>query len=284
MKIFLAGASGVIGRSLIPMLRQAGHDVAGTTRSEDRVASLRALGARPIVVNVYDRDGLFAILRSERPEVVINQLTDLSTMNLVGNARIRTEGTRNLMDAALAVGVRRVVAQSISFVYAPGDGPAREDEPLDLNPESSRRGNAVAVKALEEATAEVEHGVVLRYGTLYGSGTFYARDGRIADRVRAGELVANDGVTSFVAVEDAAAAAALALGWPAGIVNIVDDEPAPGRAWLPYYASLIGAPPPSVAVGRNRGERGASNRKAREALGWQPRFASWRQGFPAALG
>ena len=279
MKIFLAGATGAIGRRLIPMLLNAGHEVAGTTRREGSVELLRSLGATPIVVDALDRKRLFEVVEAERPDAVIHQLTDLSARDMKANARLRIEGTRNLVDAARAVGVRRIVAQSISFVYAPGTGPAREEEPLDLEAPLPRRATVEAVSYLERAVAELPEGVVLRYGSLYGPGTWYAPGGMIAEQVRRGELAANEGITSFVHVDDAARAALLALAWPSGIVNIVDDEPAPATVWLPVYAAAIGAPPPRVVSGAGRGERGASNVKARHELGWQPLYPTWREGF-----
>lgn len=279
MKIFLAGATGVIGRSLVPMLVEAGYEVAGTTRREESVGLLRSLGAKPLVVDVLDRDLLFRVMEAERPDAVIHQLTDLRTRDMKANARVRIDGTRNLVDAARAIGVRRVVAQSISFVYAPGIGPAREDEPLDLEAPLPRRATVEAVSYLERAVTELPEGIVLRYGSLYGPGTWHAPDGLFAEQVRRGERAANEGITSFVHVADAARAALLALAWPAGIVNVVDDEPAPATEWLRYYAELLGAPPPPIASGAGRGERGASNAKARQELGWQPLYPSWREGF-----
>lgn len=284
MKILLAGAGGVIGRALVPLLVSAGHEVAGTTRNTATAEAIQAQGARPVVVDVYDRERLFAVLAAERPEAVIHQLTDLSAMDFAANSRLRREGTRNLVDAARAVGVRRVVAQSLAFAYAPGDLPAREDESLDLDAPPPQNQTAAGVQALETAVGEVAAGVILRYGALYGPGTWMAHDGPVAARVRAGQLAANEGITSFLHVADAARAALQALDWPAGIVNIVDDEPAPATIWLPVYAAALGAPPPPTTGGRGRSERGASNANARLQLGWQPLYPSWRVGFRDALG
>jgi nucleoside-diphosphate-sugar epimerase len=279
MKIFVAGATGAIGRRLLPLLAAAGHDVAGATRVAAKGELVRALGATPVIVNVFDREALVAAVAAARPDVVIHQLTDLAGRDFAGNTRIRIEGTRNLLDAAQAAGVRRVIAQSLAFAYAPGVGPAREDEPLDLDAPESRRQTIVGVQALEGAVAALPAGVILRYGLLYGPGTWYAPDGQIADQVRRGALVANENVSSFVHVEDAARAALAALDWPAGAVNVVDDEPAPATVWLPVYAAALGAPAPPTAPGQDRGARGASNAKARHELGWQPRYPTWRIGF-----
>jgi nucleoside-diphosphate-sugar epimerase len=283
MRIFLAGAAGVVGRPLVAMLVEAGHEVTGTTRTPERGTLLRSLGARAVIVDVYDRENLHAIVRDARPEAVIHQLTDLAGGVSSGNARVRVEGTRNLVDAALAAGVRRMISQSIAFVYRPGDGPAREDEPLDLEAPPPRRATVEAVKVLEDATAEMPEGVVLRYGSFYGPGSRYAPDGATAEQVRRGALPATTAITSFIHVADAARAAVLALKWPAGILNIVDDEPAPATEWLPIYAAALGASPPPFGEDQTRGARGASNARAREGLGWQPLYPSWREGFRTAL-
>lgn len=284
MKVFVAGATGVVGRRLLPLLVAEGHEVVGTTRDPTKAGLVRGLGARPVVLDAFDRDGVLAAVSAERPEVVVHQLTDLARWDLAANARLRVQGTRNLVAAARAAGVRRMVAQSIAFAYAPGDGPAREEEPLDLAAPPPRRDTVLGVRALEQAVAELPVGVVLRYGLLYGPGTWNAKDGPVADQVRRGERPATDGVASFVHVEDAARAVLPALAWPPGPVNVVDDDPAPGTAWLPVYAAAIGAPPPPVRRGSERGERGAANTKARRELGWAPRYPTWREGFRVALG
>jgi nucleoside-diphosphate-sugar epimerase len=285
MKIFLAGASGVIGRRLIPLLVASGHEVIGTTRHASKAALLQNLGATPRVVDVFDRDGLAVVMREAQPDIVIHQLTDLSDKDFASNdfsatARIREIGTRNLVDAARAVGVGRIIAQSIAaWVYSPGEGPADENVPLDSEAPLPTRDIVKGVLALERAVAEIERWVVLRYGSLYGPGTVYAPDGLMADLVRRGQVPADDGITSFLHVDDAARAALLALDWPQGVVNVVDDEPAKGTEWLPVYAATLGAPVPSIAAGQARPTRGASNAKARHILHWSPLYPSWREGF-----
>jgi len=282
MKILLAGATGAIGRLLLPLLVRAGHEVAGTTRRADKTAPIVSAGGRPVVADALDRAAMFTVLQAERPDVVIHQLTDLAGRDFPANARLRIDGTRNLVDAALAVGVSRMIAQSISWIYIPGDRPAHEDEPLHLDASPSRSETVAAVQSLEQTVAEILVGVVLRYGILYGPATWFARDGLTTEQVRRGEWVANDAVTSFVHVADAAQAALLALSWPAGAVNIVDDAPAAGREWLPVYAGLVGAPPPPLKPGAHGWERGAANTKARQ-LGWRPQYPTWREGFKTVL-
>ncbi|WP_096466140.1 NAD-dependent epimerase/dehydratase family protein [Aneurinibacillus soli] len=279
MKIFVAGATGVIGRSLIPLLVQAGHEVTGMTHHTSHTNMIEEMGAKPRVADAFDRDAIFTALHETRPDVVIHQLTSLHAQSSADNAKIRIEGTRNLVDASHSVGVRRMIAQSISWAYEPGVAPATEEVPLDLDAPMPRQTTIAGIVALEKAVAEIPESVILRYGTLYGPGTWYDVHGMIAEQVHRKEMTATEGVSSFLHVEDAARTAFLALDWPSGPVNIVDDEPASGSLWLPAYASAIGAPEPAIQAGSNRGERGASNAKARTHYGWTPLHPTWREGF-----
>jgi nucleoside-diphosphate-sugar epimerase len=283
MKILLLGAAGVIGRRLIPLLVASDHTVIGTTRVPEKAQILQQLGASPLLVDVFEREKLFTLVRETRPDIIIHQLTDLSERNFSANTRIRQVGTRNLVDAANAAGVQRLIAQSIAWAYAPGEGPADESVPLDIDATAPRINTIKGVQALESAVSEVSWSVILRYGILYGPGTWYARAGSVAEQVRRGELVANEGVTSFLHVDDAARATLLALQGPQGIFNVVDDEPAPATAWLPVYAKALDAPTPATSTAQPRGERGATNHKARTLLHWQPAYASWREGFSRSL-
>jgi nucleoside-diphosphate-sugar epimerase len=264
MKIFVAGATGVIGRQLVPLLRDAGHDVVGTSRRP---------GAADVQVDVFDRDAVMRAVAEAEPDVVVHQLTDLSAADLDANARIRREGTRNLVDATRAAGVPKIVVQSIAWAYDTGDGPALECEPLRLP----------SIHSHEDTSFDIDECVVLRYGLLYGPGTWYAPGDRIEAQLRAGELVADEAISSFVHVRDAAAATVLALRWPSGPVNIVDDDPAPSYEWLPELADVFGAPPPRRRIGAEPWARGACNTLAR-IRGWVPEFPSWRAGFPSQLG
>jgi nucleoside-diphosphate-sugar epimerase len=280
MKIFLAGASGVVGRSLIPLLTAQGHTVSGATRDPKKADLLRSLGAQPVVVDVYDRDGLFAAVMAARPDAVINQLTDLTRLDFAATARVRTEGSRNLVDAAQASGVRRMVTQSFWGVYVPGDGLADEETRLYVDAPEPWDGVARPIAIMEQTAGELPESVVLRYGLFYGPGTAFDLDGRTAERVRQGQMPANENVVSFLHIEDAAISAQQALGWPAGTYNIADDEPAAASDWLPHYATEIGAPPPPRAAGRDPLlSRGVSSQKARREQGWTPRHPSWRAGF-----
>jgi nucleoside-diphosphate-sugar epimerase len=301
MRVFVAGATGAIGRPLVRQLAEAGHQVFGTTRSRERAELIRADGGEPVVLDALDRDAVLAKVADAQPDVVIHQLTDIPddinprrmAEEFAMTDRLRTEGTHNLCDAARAAGVRRVIAQSIAFAYRMDGRPDHvktESDPLmgDAAPQSVR--GIVAAVAQMERTVLDAGGVVLRYGYFYGPGTSYAAsDGATAERVRKrGFPIVGDGAAATVA--------ALDRGEP-GVYNIVDDEPAPLRDWMPVYAEAIGAKPPRrvpklaarIAAGKMAADgatkmRGVSNAKAKRELGWAPRYASWRQGFFEAAG
>jgi nucleoside-diphosphate-sugar epimerase len=279
-RVLVAGATGVIGRKLLPLLLAGGHEVVAMTRRAEAATALRMLGAETVIADALDRDAVHAAVAHAGPDAVMHQLTDLSGGSTAANAALRAIGTRNLVDAALAADVPRVVAQSIAWAYEPGDDPAREDVPLDTGAPPPRQVSVAGVAALEEAVREAPEWVLLRYGMLYGPDTWYAPDGDRADQARAGKLAADADVTSFVHVDDAAAAAAAALAWPSGAVNVCDDEPAAGHGWVPVYCRAIGAGPPPVSdVVRTPWARGAANRHARQDLGWVPLHPTWRTGF-----
>jgi nucleoside-diphosphate-sugar epimerase len=280
MRIFLAGATGAIGRQLVPRLLVAGHQVVGLTRREADAEALRRQGAEAVVADVYDAGALTKAMTDARPEVVMHQLTDLSSGSAQANADIRRRGTRNLVDAALAAGATKVVAQSISWVYEAGSGPADETVSLDLGADGPRLSVVQAVSQLEEMVAEAAEWVVLRYGLFYGPGTWYAKGALMDDQVRAGKLIPTADISSFVHIEDAAAAAVQAVEWPTGAVNIVDDEPAAGFDWVPAFAASVDVDAPAAVAGeRQPWARGADNSYARMELGWTPQYRSWRAGF-----
>jgi nucleoside-diphosphate-sugar epimerase len=277
MRIFVAGATGVIGRRLVPLLVAQGHDVTALSR---RVSAVP--GVETVTGDVYDAAGLRDVVAAARPDVVMHQLTDLTSRDFAANLRIRREGTRNLVDAALAAGVRRVISQSIAWAYEPGDGLATESTPLDLDAaDASRRGSVGAVAALEEMTAEAPEWVALRYGMLYGPDTWYTKGGVMADAAAAGQLPTGPDITSFLHVDDAASAALAALTWPSGPVNIVDNAPAPASEWSRVFAHSVGAPPPTTPPTQTLWARGATNTHAQTTLGWTPTHPTWQSGFYA---
>ncbi len=313
MKVLVAGATGAIGRQLVPKLVANGHEVVGMTRSEAKADEVRALGARPAVADALDPEGVAAAVAASEPEAIIHQLTalsgDLDLRNLdrtfVATNRLRTEGTDHLLSAARAAGVRRFLAQSFAgWPYARSGGPVKDEEaPLDEDPPASARETIAAIRHLERAVSEANwtEGIVLRYGGFYGSGTSAAPGGEQFEAIRRRRFPVvggGGGVTSFIHIEDAADAtvAALERGRP-GFYNVVDDEPAPIREWLPEIARLIGAKPPrripgwlgrllagEAAVVMMTELRGASNEKAKRELGWVPTRSSWRQGVAEMMG
>jgi nucleoside-diphosphate-sugar epimerase len=309
MKIFVAGATGAIGRQLVPRLIAAGHEVVGMTRTDAKQAALREIGAEAVVADALDPDQVADAVAKAKPEVIVHELTAISTLDLrhfdrsfAPTNRLRTEGTDHLLSAGRAVGVERFVAQSYAGWPQGRAGAAikTEEEPLDPAQPREMRESWEAIRHLEAAVtgAGWTQGIVLRYGGLYGPGTSLAPGSEEYEMVRKRKfpVVGNGaGIWSFVHVADAAEAtvATIDRGRP-GIYNVVDDEPAPVSEWLPGLAAAIGAPKPrrvprwvgrlavgEVGVAMMTEIRGASNAKAKRELGWQPRHASWRQGFAA---
>lgn len=277
MKIFVAGASGVLGRAFTRLARDAGHELVGMTRSARGAEIVASAGAEPIVADAFDAEAVARAIDLARPDAVVHLLTDLAGGDPASNSRVREVGTRNLVDAALAAGVQRMVAESISWVYPAGTSPATEDDALDTEAPEPRRTTIRGVAALEAAVRRMPVGVVLRFGQLYGPGTWFAPDGRTAGVARAGSLPATETVVSFIHAEDAAAVALRAVHWPAGTWNVVDDEPAAGTAWVPVFARAVGAPEPAVATSGELG-RPVSNARMREAS-VRLLHPSWRDGL-----
>lgn len=313
MRIFLAGATGALGRRLVPMLLANGHDVVGMTRSPDKVESLRAMGAEPVIADALDGEGVMNVVLGAEPEVVVHELTALSRLRdfrrfdeeFALTNRLRIEGTDHLVAAARAAGARRFVAQSFGgYPYERIGGPVKtEEDPLDADPPRALRRTFDAIRHLEGAVlgAEGLEGIVLRYGGFYGAGTSLGEGGFQLEQVRRRYFPIvgpGTGVWSFIHIDDAAAATAAAVerGAP-GVYNIVDDDPAPVSEWLPLLARAVGARPPrrvpswvarlvggEHAVVLMTDTRGASNEKAKRELGWEPLYRSWRQGFVEGLG
>jgi nucleoside-diphosphate-sugar epimerase len=293
---------------MIPRLVAAGHSVVAISRDPRKIDALRSSGAEGAICDVFDAVRLAGIVQDTAPDAIVHQLTALpAAMNprqlaaiYARNNRVRSEGTRNLLAAARAAKVTRMVLQSMGTWYRPEGGAVKtEQDPLWTDaPEPI--GTAVRTVAAMEAAAlkEMPIAVVLRYGAFYGPGTWYAEGGDLATRIRKRGypiVGAGKGMTSFIHVDDAAEAACAALNAPAsGVYNIVDDEPAPASVWMPVYAAAMGAPAPlrvpalltRLALGKPLTKwitsmRGASNRAAAVQLGWRPRHSTWREGFRA---
>ncbi len=305
MRVLVAGASGVVGRSLLPVLVKAGYTVFGMNRSADKRGQVEAMGAEQITADALDRQAVIGAAARVRPDIVIHELTAIPLaldlrkfeQQFALTNRLRTEGTANLLEAALAAGARKFIAQSYAgWPYARVGGPVKtEDDPLDPNPPDVFRTGLAAIRYLESAVPQAKgiEGVVVRYGAFYGPGTSGAW---MLDQVRKHRLpiIGNGGaVWSFIHIDDVASAtlAAVENARP-GIYNIVDDDPAPVSVWIPELAKIVGAKPPMhvpVWIARFMvGEagiimmteaRGSSNQKAKSTLGWTPRWKSWREGF-----
>jgi nucleoside-diphosphate-sugar epimerase len=306
MRVFVAGATGVMGQRLLPALTAAGHEPIAMTRSPEKAGALQATGIEAVVCDAYDAPRLAQAVADARVDQIVHLLTDLPEeinmrkfeREVQSTGRLRREGTRNLLAAARSAGVKRIVAESIAFVYAPqGDWIKGEEAPLAT----------ATLPAAAEPVADLERqvldagGIVLRYGQLYGPGTAFRREGSWTANLRRRRLPivgAGSGMFSFLHVDDAASAtvAALEHDGPA-TYNVVDDDPAPVSEWAPVYARAVGAPLPwhapawlvRLAAGRLAVEmmnelRGASNARIKRELGWAPTYASWREGFQTALG
>jgi len=312
MRIFLAGATGVIGEQLVPLLVAGSHQVIASTRKPEKVGRLRAHGAEPVVVDGLDRDAVMKAVVAAHPDAIVNQMTALASMRSLKHFddgfavtnRLRTEGTSHLLEAARAAGTSKIVVQS--YTGWPnerrGGRVKTEDDPLDSNPPKAMTRSLAAIRALEQMVTKPDGvtGTALRYGSLYGPGTFLSNQSETVTMIRQRKfpLVGNGaGVWSFLHVKDAARATQLALERDTpGLYNIVDDDPAEASEWLPYLAQLVGAKPPyrlpvwlarfvvgGAGVSMMTQIRGSSNAKAKRDLGWQPEYASWRDGFRRGL-
>ena len=302
MRVFVAGASGALGTRLVPQLIHAGHEVVGTHHSPANAELLRRLGAKPVMLDLLDASAVREAVLESAPEAIVHEVTALGNATWGRNFdkvfartnQLRTKGTDALLAAAREADVRRFIAQSFaSYRYARQGGPIKtEDDPLHPTAPANAQESFAAMNYLEQAVTDFG-GIVLRYGGFYGA----ANDGLIEPVRRRLYPIIGDGggITSWIHLEDAASATVLALehDGPA-IYNIVDDEPAPLREWLPVFAQALGAKPPrhfptwlarllagEAAVVMGTDARGASNAKAKHELAWTPRYPSWREGFPA---
>jgi nucleoside-diphosphate-sugar epimerase len=307
VRVFVAGAGGAIGQRLVPQLVERGHEVVASSRSREKVDGLRALGAEPVVMDGLNALEVGEVVARAEPDAIVHQMTALAGM---GNLRrfdkefavtneLRTKGTDYLLAAAEASGVRRFVAQSYTgWPNIREGGPVKtENDPLDAHPPAQQTQSLAAIRHLERVVLEAPlEGVVLRYGSFYGPGASEPLV-ELVEKRKLPLVGSGGGVWSWIHINDAAVATVAALECrKTGIYNVVDDDPAPVSEWLPYFAEVVGAKPPrhvpvwlallaagEVAVSAMTQIRGASNAKAKRELGWQPRWASWRDGFRHGL-
>jgi nucleoside-diphosphate-sugar epimerase len=312
VKIFIAGASGAIGKRLVPLLVAAGHRVMGSTRTEGKCDAVRALGAEAVVLDGLDKPAINVAIESFQPDVVVHQMTSLASLKSLKHFdedfeqtnRLRALGTEYLLAAARSVGAKKFIAQSYAGWPTDRTGPRvqTEEDPYETNPPESMRKSLRAIVTLESLVRNASGitAIALRFGSFYGPGTSLGADGEVTKLVRRRKFPvvgSGAGVWSFLHVEDAGHATKLAIDRaPAGIYNIVDDEPAEASQWLPYLADCIGAKPPrhipvwlaKFAIGEAgvlfmTEMRGASNAKAKREFNWRPVYASWREGFRRGL-
>jgi 2-alkyl-3-oxoalkanoate reductase len=312
MKILIIGAAGAVGKRLIPQLLASGHEVLAATRTPAKADSLRAAGAQPVILDLLDRAAVINTVISAQPDVLVHQGTSLARVRNLKHFddefevtnRLRATGTEYLLEAARAARTPRFIAQSYTGWpnERSGGRVKTEADPFDSHPLESMRQSMAAIQKLEELVLGAGDltGIVLRYGNFYGPGTSVAPDGEIVEAVRQRKLPiigTGAGIWSWIHIDDVARATQLAIeGAPAGIYNIVDDEPAEVAVWLPYLAQVIGAKPPrrvpewlgrlvagEALVSMMTKIRGSSNAKAKRVLNWQPLYASWRDGFVRGL-
>lgn len=313
MRVLVAGATGAVGRALVPVLRRRGHEVFGTTRSRSNTQLLRANGAEPVVMDGLNRAEVLDTVRKVQPQAIVHQMSSLINAKDLKNLdrqfaltnRLRTEGTDYLIAAARAASTARLIVQSFTgWPNIREGGPVKsESDPLDPTPPRKMRQTLNAIRELETKVLAMDgmQAIALRYGAFYGPGTSIAADGDVFEMVRRRKLPMvgeGGGIWSFIHINDVATATALAVeGGPGGVYNIVDDEPAPVCVWLPELARLLGAKPPmrvpawiarfligESGVSMMTKIRGASNDKAKRLLAWTPIYASWREGFRRELG
>jgi nucleoside-diphosphate-sugar epimerase len=303
MRVLVAGATGAVGRQLVPLLHSSGHDVIGASRSERGMATVAELGGTPLQLDVLDGTAVRRAIAEAKPDAIVHQATDLASLGndfrhfdklFAGTNRLRTEGTENLLAAGRDSGVQRYVVQSYRWGFTDADGR------IDPNPPKAFRESAAALLRLEQLVRETPGAVALRYGGFYGPGTSLADGGPQITAIRKRMIPiigSGDGYWTFLHTYDAASAALAALTRGEGVYTVVDDEPAQTKVWLPYLAQVLGAKPPRHVpewLGRLAAGPGgawlmtsapaASNAAARRDLGWAPKYASWRDGFRAELG
>jgi nucleoside-diphosphate-sugar epimerase len=308
VRVFVAGATGAIGKQLVPRLVEGGHEVHGMTRHASNREMLRSMGALPVVADALDADEVAGAVGEAQPEVIVHQLTSLAGTGLRGfkrgakvTNRLRTEGTDHLLSAGQAVGVERFVAQSNYAVYARTGGPVKtEEDPLDADPPGNLREGLAAMRHLEQAVLQARwtEGVVLRYGGFYGPGTNMEPGGDLFEMIRKRrfpQIGDGGGIWSFIHIADAADATVAAIEHGArGVYNVVDDDPAPVAQWLPALADSLGGKKPirvprsilrpfaGAVVAMMTDARGASNDKAKRELDWAPAHPSWRRSLSGA--
>ncbi|CAL29341.1 NAD-dependent epimerase/dehydratase family protein [Staphylococcus carnosus] len=277
-KIFVTGATGLIGTKLTKRLLEEGYEVAGLTTSQNGKEKLQNAGVTPYVGDIFDYDTIDEAIGDFKPDVIMNEITDLKNVDMAANTKVRIEGTKNLVDAAIKHDVENMQSQSIAFVYEGGKGLATEETPLDYNATGDRKVTVDGVEGLEKETARIKNHVILRYGWLYGPGTWYGEDGMIYSQFKNGKVDMTDGVLSFIHIDDAVETAIQALNFETGTYNVADDDPVRGDAWADWYANQLNVSPEINIAPAEPFERGVSNKKFK-AQGGTLIYPSWKDGM-----
>ena len=277
-KIFVTGATGLIGTKLTKRLIEEGYEVAGLTTSEKGKKKLDNAGVKAYIGNILEYDTIEKSIGDFKPDIIMNEITDLKQVDMSANTKVRIEGTRNLVEAAIKHDVPHIQSQSIAFVYEAGDTLATEETSLDYDASGDRKITVDGVEGLEKESARLNKHVILRYGLLYGPGTWYGKDGMIYNQFINGEVTMTDGVQSFIHIDDAVETAIQALNFESGIYNVADDEPVKGDDWAKWYANELNVTPTLNIEPAAPFERGVTNKKFKDQ-GGKLIYTTWKDGM-----
>ncbi|MCJ0939957.1 NAD-dependent epimerase/dehydratase family protein [Mammaliicoccus sciuri] len=277
-KIFVTGATGLIGTKLTKRLIEEGYEVAGLTTSEKGKEKLDNAGVKAYIGNILEYDTIEKSIGDFKPDIIMNEITDLKQVDMSANTKVRIEGTKNLVEAAIKHDVPHIQSQSIAFVYEAGDTLATEETSLDYDASSDRKITVDGVEGLEKESARLNKHVILRYGLLYGPGTWYGKDGMIYNQFINGEVTMTDGVQSFIHIDDAVETAIQALNFESGIYNVADDEPVKGDDWAKWYANELNVSPTLNIEPAAPFERGVTNKKFKDQ-GGKLIYTTWKDGM-----
>lgn len=277
-KIFVTGATGLIGTKLTKRLIEEGYEVAGLTTSEKGKEKLDNAGVKAYIGNILEYDTIEKNIGDFKPDIIMNEITDLKQVDMSANTKVRIEGTRNLVEAAIKHDVPHIQSQSIAFVYEAGDTLATEETSLDYDASGDRKITVDGVEGLEKESARLNKHVILRYGLLYGPGTWYGKDGMIYNQFINGEVTMTDGVQSFIHIDDAVETAIQALNFESGIYNVADDEPVKGDDWAKWYSNELNVTPTLNIEPAAPFERGVTNKKFKDQ-GGKLIYSTWKDGM-----
>ncbi|WP_436895742.1 NAD-dependent epimerase/dehydratase family protein [Mammaliicoccus sciuri] len=277
-KIFVTGATGLIGTKLTKRLIEEGYEVAGLTTSEKGKEKLDNAGVKAYIGNILEYDTIEKSIGDFKADIIMNEITDLKQVDMSANTKVRIEGTRNLVEAAIKHDVPHIQSQSIAFVYEAGDTLATEETSLDYDASGDRKITVDGVEGLEKESARLNKHVILRYGLLYGPGTWYGKDGMIYNQFINGEVTMTDGVQSFIHIDDAVETAIQALNFESGIYNVADDEPVKGDDWAKWYSNELNVTPTLNIEPAAPFERGVTNKKFKDQ-GGKLIYSTWKDGM-----